>query len=82
MKYQPEIIILAMEWYLRDKLNFRNRGERSGCVPSIIYKTMMYWAHKCGLQLDEHFRCHIKQTNDSWRSELLDATVNGNPVSL
>lgn len=51
--YQPDLILLAVRWYLRYNLSFRDLEERG---LSIAHTTIMRWVHQYGPELDERVR--------------------------
>ncbi len=66
--YQPDIIVLAVRWYLRYNLSLRDlveMMEERGL--SLVHTTIMRWVHQYGPELNERIRKHLKRTNDSWR---------------
>ena len=76
--YQPEIILLTVRWYLRYNLSFRDlveMMEERGL--SIAHTTIMRWVHQYGPDLNKKIRCHLKQTNDSWRVDETYIKVKG-----
>jgi transposase-like protein len=76
--YQPEIILLTVRWYLRYNLSFRDlveMMEERGL--SIAHTTIMRWVHQYGPELNKKIRCHLKQTNDSWRVDETYIKVKG-----
>ncbi|CDN39609.1 unnamed protein product [Bacillus thuringiensis DB27] len=44
---------------------------------SLAHTTIMRWVHQYGLALDTRIRCHLKQTNDSWRGDETYIKVKG-----
>jgi len=76
--YEPEMILLTVRWYLRYNLSFRDLVEimeERGL--SIAHTTIMRWVHQYGPELDKRVRCHLKQTNDSWRVDETYIKVKG-----
>ncbi|WP_230577070.1 IS6 family transposase, partial [Bacillus rhizoplanae] len=76
--YEPEIILLAVRWYLRYSLSYRDlveMMEERGL--SISHTTIMRWVHQYGPELDKRIRRHLKQTNDSWRVDETYIKVKG-----
>ncbi|AUB67029.1 IS6 family transposase (plasmid) [Bacillus cereus] len=76
--YQPNIIVLTVRWYLRYNLSFRDlveMMEERGL--SLAHTTIMRWVHQYGPELDQRIRCHLKQTNDSWRVDETYIKVKG-----
>ncbi|MCI0768346.1 IS6 family transposase [Bacillus sp. TL12] len=77
-RYQPDIILLTVRWYLRYNLSFRDlveMMEERGL--SIAHTTIMRWVHQYGPELDERVRRHLKTTNDSWRVDETYVKVKG-----
>ncbi|AFU17306.1 IS240 transposase (plasmid) [Bacillus thuringiensis MC28] len=62
--YQPELILLAVRWYLRYNLNFYDLVEMMK-EQGISYNTIMHLPHQYGPELDKRIRRHLKQNNDS-----------------
>ncbi|CAI8861397.1 MULTISPECIES: IS6 family transposase [Bacillus] len=76
--YQPDLILLAVRWYLRYNLSFRDlveMMEERGL--SIAHTTIMRWVHQYGPELDERVRHYLKPTNDSWRVDETYVKVKG-----
>ncbi|MDH8001268.1 IS6 family transposase [Bacillus cereus] len=76
--YEPELLLLAVRWYLRYSLSYRDLGEmmeERGL--SIAHTTIMRWVHRYGPELDKRVRCHLKKTNDSWRFDETYIKVKG-----
>ncbi|PHG35495.1 IS6 family transposase, partial [Bacillus pseudomycoides] len=76
--YEPEIILLAVRWYLRYSLSYRDlveMMEERGL--SISHTTIMRWVHRYGSELDKRVRRHLKKTNDSWRVDETYIKVQG-----
>lgn len=76
--YGPEMILLAVRWYLRYSLSYRDlveMMEERGL--SIAHTTIMRWVHRYGLELDKRVRRHLKKTNDSWRVDETYIKVKG-----
>ncbi|CAM4246463.1 IS6 family transposase [Bacillus paramycoides] len=76
--YEPEIILLAVRWYLRYSLSYRDlveMMEERGL--SISHTTIMRWVHRYGSELNKRVRRHLKKTNDSWRVDETYIKVKG-----
>src|ERR1700752_1932099 len=72
-QFEPEMILLAVGWYLRFSLSYRDveellaeRGLRANHV------TVWRWVQRYAPELERCLRRHLKPTNDSWR---LDSDV-------
>ncbi|WP_369811996.1 IS6 family transposase [Bacillus mycoides] len=76
--YEPEMILLAVRWYLRYSLSYRDlveMMEERGLT--IAHTTIMRWVHRYGPELDKRVRRHLKKTNDSWRVDETYIKVKG-----
>ncbi|PES73785.1 IS6 family transposase, partial [Bacillus cereus] len=76
--YEPDIILLAVRWYLRYSLSYRDlveMMEERGL--SISHTTIMRWVHRYRSELDKRVRRHLKKTNDSWRVDETYIKVKG-----
>jgi transposase-like protein len=76
--YQPDIILLAVRWYLRYNLSFRDiveMMEERGL--SISHTTIMRWIHQYGPELDEWVPRRLKLINDSRRVDETYIKVKG-----
>ena len=67
-QFEPEVILLAVGWYLRFSLSYRDveellaeRGLRADHV------TVWRWVQRYAPELDRRLRKRLKATNDSWR---------------
>ena len=67
-QFEPEVILLAVDWYLRFSLSYRDveellaeRGLRADHV------TVWRWVQRYAPELEQRLRRHLKPTNDSWR---------------
>ncbi|OOQ93154.1 IS6 family transposase [Bacillus cereus] len=76
--YQLDIILLAIEWYLRYNLSFRDlveMMEERGL--SLAHTTIMRWVHQYSPELDKRVRRHLKSTNDSWQVDETYVKIKG-----
>jgi transposase-like protein len=76
--YEGEIILLAVRWYLRYALSYRDLAEMLserglGVVASTIYR----WVQAFAPELDKRIRPHLKPSNDSWRVDETYIKVRG-----
>ncbi|AKR12891.1 transposase (plasmid) [Bacillus thuringiensis] len=81
--YQPDIIVLAVRWYLRYNLSLRDlveMFEERGL--SLVHTTIMRWVHQYGPELNERIRKHLKRTNDSWRVDETYIKIKGENMYL
>ncbi|MEH7217273.1 IS6 family transposase, partial [Bacillus toyonensis] len=61
------MILLAVRWYLRYSLSYRDlveMMEERGLT--LAHTTIMRWVHRYGADLDKRIRRYLKKTNDSW----------------
>src|SRR5258708_17099490 len=78
-QFEPEMILLAVGWYLRFSLSYRDveellveRGLRADHV------TVWRWVQRYAPELERRLRRHLKPTNDSWRGGETDVRGRGN----
>ena len=69
---EPELILCAVRWSLRDSLSFRDGEERLRARgleadPTTIWR----WVQHAGPELEERLRRHLKPTKKSWRVDAL-----------
>ena len=80
---EPELILCAVRWYLRDSLSFRDGEERlreRGLEAD--HTTIWRWVQHDGPDLEERLRRHLKPTKKSWRVDETDVCVRGRWGSL
>ena len=80
---EPELILCAVRWSLRDSLSFRDGEERRRARgleadPTTIWR----WVQHDGPELEERRRRHLKPTKKSWRVDETDVCVRGRWGSL
>ena len=80
---EPELILCAVRWSLRDSLSFRDGEERLRergleADPTTIWR----WVQHDGPELAERLRRHLKPTKKSWRVDETDVCVRGRWGSL
>ena len=80
---EPELILCAVRWSLRDSLSFRDGEERLRergleADPTTIWR----WVQHDGPELEERLRRHLKPTQRSWRVDETDVCVRGRWGSL
>ncbi len=76
---EPELILCAVRWSLRDSLSFRDGEERLRARgleadPTTIWR----WVQHDGPELEERLRRHLKPTKKSWRVDETDVCVRAN----
>src|ERR1700693_1900463 len=69
-QFEPEVILLAVGWYLRFSLSYRDveellaeRGVHADHV------TVWRWVQRYAPELQQRLRPHLKPTDDSWRMD-------------
>jgi transposase, IS6 family len=82
-QFEPEVILMAVGWYLRFSLSYRDveellaeRGLRADHV------TVWRWVQRYAPELDRCLRKRLKATNDSWRVDETYIRVKGKWVYL
>src|ERR1700676_4428260 len=82
-QFEPEVILLAVGWYLRFSLSYRDveellaeRGVHADHV------TVWRWVQRYAPELQQRLRPHLKPTNDSWRMDETDVRVKGKGALL
>src|SRR5437879_2537803 len=67
-QFEPEVILLAVGWYLRFSLSYREveelLAERGLWVDHV---TVWRWVQRYAPELQRRLRRHLKPTSDSWR---------------
>jgi len=78
-QFEPEVILLAVGWYLRFSLSYRDveellaeRGVHADHV------TVWRWVQRYAPELQRCLRRHLKPTNDSWRMDETYVRLKGN----
>src|ERR1700730_14640823 len=81
--FEPEMILLAVGWYLRFSLSYRDveellaeRGLRADHV------TVWRWVQRYAPKLERRLRSRLNSTNDSWRVDETYIRVKGKWVYL
>ena len=82
-QFEPEMILLAIGWYLRFSLSYRDveelLAEREFLVDHV---TVWRWVQCYGPELERQLRRRLKPTNDSWRVDETYIRVKGKWVYL
>ena len=77
-QFEPEVILLAVGWYLRFSLSYRDveelLAERGLHVDHV---TVWRWVQRYAPELQRCLRRHLKPTNDSWRMDETYVRVKG-----
>jgi len=82
-QFEPEMILLAVGWYLRFSLSYRDveellaeRGLRADHV------TVWRWVQRYAPEVNRRLRSRLNSTNDSWRVDETYIRVKGKWVYL
>jgi IS6 family transposase len=82
-QFEPEVILLAVGWYLRFSLSYRDveelLAERGLLVDQV---TVRRWVQRYAPELNRRLRSGLKPTNDSWRVDETYIRVKGKWVYL
>jgi IS6 family transposase len=77
-QFQPQVILMAVGWYLRYSLSYRDVEEllqERGL--SADHVTVWRWVQCYALELDRRLRPHLKSTNKGWRVDETYVRVKG-----
>src|SRR6266436_4280151 len=67
-QFEPEVILLAVGWYLRFSLSYRDVEEllaERGLHADHV--TVWGWGQRYGPEMERRLRSRLRPTNDSWR---------------
>jgi IS6 family transposase len=82
-QFEPEVILLAVGWYLRFSLSYRDveelLGERGLRADHV---TVWRWVQRYAPEIERRLRRRLKPTNDSWRVDETYVRVKGKWVYL
>src|SRR5271165_1431569 len=82
-QFEPEVILLAVGWYLRFSLSYRDveelLAERGLLVDHV---TVWRWVQRYAPQIQRRLRPRLRPTNDSWRVDETYIRVKGKWVYL
>jgi len=77
-QFEPEVILLAVGWYLRFSLSYRDvealLAERGLHVDHV---TVWRWVQRYAPEMERRLRKRLKATNDSWRVDETYVRVKG-----
>ena len=77
-QFEPEVILLAVGWYLRFSLSYREveelRAERGLWVDHV---TVWRWVQRYTPELQRRLRRRLKPTSDSWRVDETYIRIKG-----
>jgi IS6 family transposase len=77
-QFEPEVILLAVGWYLRFSLSYRDVEELlSERGISVDHVTLWRWVQRYAPELEKRLRKRLKATNDSWRVDETYVRVKG-----
>src|ERR1700759_3303560 len=82
-QFEPEVILMAVGWYLRFSLSYRDVEElltERGL--SVDHVTVWRWVQRYAPELDRRLRKRLKTANDSWRVDETYVRVKGKWVYL
>ena len=77
-QFEPEVILLAVGWYLRFSLSYRDVEEllaERGL--SVDHVTVWRWVQRYAPEMERRLRSKLKPTNDSWRVDETYIRVKG-----
>src|ERR1700736_4370288 len=82
-QFEPEVILLAVGWYLRFSLSYRDveelLAERGLHVDHV---TVWRWVQRYAPEMERRLRSRLRPTNDSWRVDETYIRVKGKWVYL
>jgi len=82
-QFEPEMILLAVGWYLRFSLSYRDVEEllaERGL--SVDHVTVWRWVQRYAPEIQRRLRPRVRLTNDSWRVDETYIRVKGKWVYL
>jgi transposase, IS6 family len=75
---EPQLILMAVDWYLRFSLSYRDVEELLQVRGmSADHVTVWRWVQRYAPELDRRLRSHLKPTNRSWRVDETYIRVKG-----
>jgi transposase-like protein len=77
-QFEPEVILLAVGWYLRFSLSYREVEEllAERCL-LVDHVTVWRWVQRYTPGLQRRLRRHLKPTSDSWRVDETYIRIKG-----
>jgi hypothetical protein len=82
-QFEPEVILLAVGWYLRFSLSYRDVEEllaERGLHADHV--TVWRWVQRYAPEMERRLRSRLKPTNDSWRVDETYIRIKGKWVYL
>jgi transposase, IS6 family len=82
-QFEPEVSLLAVGWYLRFSLSYRDVEELLGERGlSVDHVTVWRWVQRYAPEIQRRLRPHLRPTNDSWRIDETYIRLKGKWVYL
>jgi transposase-like protein len=82
-QFEPEVILLAVGWYLRFSLSYRDVEELlAERALHADHVTVWRWVQSYAPEMERRLRSKLKPTNDSWRVDETYVRVKGKWVYL
>src|SRR5579864_2874978 len=82
-QFEPEVILLAVGWYLRFSLSYRDVEELLAERRLLVdHVTVWKWVQRYAQEIQRRLRPRLRQTNDSWRVDETYIRVKGKWVYL
>ena len=82
-QFEPEMILLAVGWYLRFSLSYRDVEEfLAEWGLRADYVTVWRWVQRYAPELERRLRPRLRPTNDSWRVDETYIRFRGKWVHL
>ena len=78
-QFEPEVILMAVGWYLRFSLSYRDVEEllaERGLHADHV--NVWRWVQRYAPEIEQRLRSRLKPTNDSWRVDETYIRVKGN----
>jgi len=77
-QFEPQVILMAVGWYLRFSLSYRDAEElvRERSL-SVDHVTVWRWVQRCAPEIERRLRPQLKPTNKSWRVDETYIRVKG-----
>jgi hypothetical protein len=67
-QFEPEVILLAVGWYLRFSLSYRDVEELLAERGLLVnHVTIWRWVQRYAPEMERRLRSRLKPTSDSWR---------------
>ena len=67
-RFESDIILLCVRWYLKYPLSYRNLSDMmKERVLSVFHTTILRWVQEYSPIMCRKFKKHISPTGDSWR---------------